>query len=196
MNENPKIHPFFSQYKTHDKDSQVLILGSFPSENSEKYGFYYGDKKNRFWSVLGEVLGESKLKEMEISDKIEFLHKNHIALWDIWAKCYKTKPSNADSSIDYNKSARANLNEILENRKIKKIFTTIGGSTMSKNPRGRYFKRWCIEDWLWEDYAKYFPHCKTKNEIVCPLYSTSGANWRTAREKLIDDYSQILEYIR
>lgn len=145
---------------------------------------------------MGEVLGESKLKEISINDKIEFLHKNHIALWDIWAKYYKTKPSNADSSIDYNKSIMANLDDILENRNIKKIFTTIGGSTKSKNPRGRYFKRWCIEDWLWKYYAKYFPHCKTKNEIVCPLYSTSGTNWRTPRKRLIDDYSQILEYIK
>lgn len=196
MNENPKIHPFFSQYQTYDKDSQVLILGSFPSANSEKYGFYYGDNKNRFWSVLGEVLGESKLKEMSISDKIEFLHKNHIAILDIWAKCYKTKPNSADSSIDYDKSTQADLKDILENRKIKKIFTTIGGSTMSKNPRGRYFKWWCIEDWLWKNYAEYFSHCKNKDEIVCPLYSTSGANWRTPTKRLIDDYSQILEYIK
>lgn len=47
------MHPFFSQYKTHNKDSQVLILGSFPSKNSEEYGFYYGDKKidfGAFWA--------------------------------------------------------------------------------------------------------------------------------------------------
>lgn len=53
MNENPKIHPFFSQYKTHDKGSQVLILGSFPSENSENMDFTMEIRKidfGAFWA--------------------------------------------------------------------------------------------------------------------------------------------------
>lgn len=32
-----------------NKNSVVLILGSFPSEKSLKQGFYYGNKNNRFW---------------------------------------------------------------------------------------------------------------------------------------------------
>ena len=35
-----------------DKDSRVLILGSFPSVKSRKVEFYYGNKQNRFWEVV------------------------------------------------------------------------------------------------------------------------------------------------
>ena len=38
-----------------DKNSKVLILGSFPSVKSREEGFYYGNKNNRFWRMLSSV---------------------------------------------------------------------------------------------------------------------------------------------
>ena len=39
----------------YDKNSEILILGSFPSVKSREQGFYYGHPQNRFWRVLGPI---------------------------------------------------------------------------------------------------------------------------------------------
>ena len=38
-------HPFPAIY---DKDSRILILGSFPSVKSREVNFFYGHPRNRF----------------------------------------------------------------------------------------------------------------------------------------------------
>ena len=38
-----------------DENSEILILGSFPSVKSRENQFYYGHPQNRFWKVLARV---------------------------------------------------------------------------------------------------------------------------------------------
>ena len=64
-----------------DKNSKVLILGSFPSEKSLKEGFYYGNKSNRFWEILFEYFDEKLVDDIQSKKKFLLTHK--IALWDI-----------------------------------------------------------------------------------------------------------------
>ena len=40
-----------------DKDSKILILGSFPSVKSREMNFFYMHKTNRFYKVLSSLLG-------------------------------------------------------------------------------------------------------------------------------------------
>lgn len=47
------IHPFPPLY---DSESEILILGSFPSVKSREQKFFYGHKQNRFWKVMAAVL--------------------------------------------------------------------------------------------------------------------------------------------
>ncbi|MEG2014939.1 MAG: DNA-deoxyinosine glycosylase, partial [Clostridia bacterium] len=61
----------------YDKESRILILGSFPSVISRKVDFYYGNARNRFWSMM-ETLYDVKL--VTTQEKIQFLRDNHIAL--------------------------------------------------------------------------------------------------------------------
>ena len=75
MVEYHTIKPFYN------KDSKVLILGSFPSRKSREEGFYYAHPKNRFWPVLSVIFNT------EITDKKEFLTQHHIALFDVCASC-------------------------------------------------------------------------------------------------------------
>lgn len=196
MNKNAKKHPFAPVF---DGDSKVLILGSFPSPNSIEAGFYYGDSSNRFWNILGALFGDSDLKSKSKDDKIAFLKSNHIALWDIWGYCYKNpqNSSNDNDILPEPESQKVDLDEILRTAKIQKIFTTIGGSENSTKPRGENFKKWGVEKWLWDNYAKYFPHCKDSRQIVCPLYSTSSASRRAriSDEILLNDYKQIKEIL-
>ena len=49
----------------YDRDSRILILGSFPSVKSREQQFFYGHKQNRFWRVMAEVLeGDRRAHEL------------------------------------------------------------------------------------------------------------------------------------
>lgn len=105
------IKPFYN------KDSKILILGSFPSVKSREEGFYYAHPRNRFWRVLSSVFEE------EIKDKKEFLKKHNIALFDVCASC-EIKGS-SDASI---KNITVNdIESILLNTNISQIF--VNGKT-------------------------------------------------------------------
>lgn len=68
-----------------DENSQVLILGSFPSVKSRETGFFYGHPQNRFWKVIAAVTGEDI--PQTIPEKKRLLLKNHIAVWDVVKSC-------------------------------------------------------------------------------------------------------------
>ena len=69
----------------YDKNSKVLILGSFPSVKSRQVDFYYGNKRNRFWETLCSYFGEAVPESTQ--DKIDFLLRRNIAIWDIVTEC-------------------------------------------------------------------------------------------------------------
>ena len=68
----------------HD-DSEILILGSFPSVKSREYGFYYSHPMNRFFPVLGRLFNEECPSSIE--DRKAFLKRHHIALYDVVEEC-------------------------------------------------------------------------------------------------------------
>lgn len=151
----------------YDENSKVLILGSIPSVKSREIGFYYAHPRNRFWWVLEQIycekIGDNK------KDKILFLKKHHIALFDVLQSCDIS--SSSDQSI---KNPVVNdLTLILENSSIRMIFTT-----------GRKAH---------ELYQKYiYPQIK-KSAILLP--STSPAHCaKNIEEILIKSYSQIMNY--
>ena len=98
-----------------DKNSKVLILGSFPSVKSRQIDFYYGNKQNRFWKTLCGYFGEAIPDDTQ--GKKDFLFRNNIALWDMVTACEIT--GSADSSIK--NAETANLRLVLDNANIKKI---------------------------------------------------------------------------
>lgn len=79
----------------YDANSQVLILGTFPSVKSRENDFYYGHPQNRFWKVLS-TLYKVPLPETK-QQKIEFLLQHHIAIYDVVESC--TITGSSDSSI-------------------------------------------------------------------------------------------------
>ena len=116
--ETHSIPPFFGS------DSQILILGSFPSVKSRESGFYYGHPQNRFWRVLSSVF-DAPLPQT-IEQKQEFLRTRHIALWDVAAEC--SIRGSADSSIS---AVTANdIAPLLRSTQIKAVF--LNGQTAQK----------------------------------------------------------------
>ena len=148
-----------------DENSEILILGSFPSQKSREAQFFYGHPQNRFWSVLSAVLGEKTPQSIE--EKREMLLKNRIALWDVIKSCEIVGSS--DSSI---KNAVPNdISGIIKKSNIKKIF--VNGKTAEK-----YYKKYILD-------STQIP--------ASVLPSTSPANAAYSLERLIDEWKVILE---
>lgn len=160
MKEKTIIHPIPPVY---DKDSKVLILGSFPSVKSRETAFFYGHKQNRFWRVIAGVFGDEAPET--IPDKKAFLLKHNIAVWDVIHSCEIT--GSADSSI---KNAVPNdINFIINESKIERIFTN-----------GKK------ADELYKKYIEKSMRIKAE----C-LPSTSPANAAWSLEKLIEKWKVI-----
>lgn len=69
-----------------DKNTKILILGSFPSEESLEKGEYYAYKRNNFWKLIGYLI-KKDLVSICYSKKIAELKKNGFGLWDVFASC-------------------------------------------------------------------------------------------------------------
>ena len=64
-----------------NKDSRVLVLGTFPSVKSRQQKFYYGHPQNRFWKVTAALLERGVPERIE--EKKKLLLEGHIAVWDV-----------------------------------------------------------------------------------------------------------------
>ena len=98
-----------------DKNSKVLILGSFPSVKSRRIDFYYGNKQNRFWKTVCGYFGE-EIPET-VQEKKRFLYRRNVALWDMVTACEII--GSADSSIK--NAETADLRLVLDHADIQKI---------------------------------------------------------------------------
>lgn len=150
------LHPFLPLF---DKNSKILILGSFPSVKSRQINFYYGHPQNRFWKVISAIFNEIEPKTIE--EKKLLVLSNNIALWDSIKSCDIVNSS--DSSI---KDVQINdIKGLIDNTNINKVI--FNGNTSYK-----MFKKYNKEN---------FENIK----FVC-LPSTSPANAKFKLQDLID----------
>lgn len=151
-----------------DKNSEILVLGSFPSVKSRENNFYYAHPQNRFWKVVASVYSCPVPKTVE--EKKNMLLSNKIAVWDVIRSCEIT--GSADNTI---KNVIPNdLSEILSVADIKKIYAN--GKTAQS---------------LYNKYIK-----KNTGVDIISLPSTSPANASYSLEKLIKEWKIINEYNR
>lgn len=161
MKQKHNIPPLYSS------ESEILILGSFPSVKSREQEFFYGHPQNRFWRVIAEVYGVFPPKTVE--QKKSLILENRLALWDVIKSCEITGSS--DSSI---KNVVPNdISLILKQSLVKKII--VNGKTAEKY------------------YIKYIePQLGVK--AVC-LPSTSPANAGWPFEKLLEEWKKALSAV-
>ncbi|HIT10454.1 MAG TPA: DNA-deoxyinosine glycosylase [Candidatus Onthousia faecigallinarum] len=163
MKKETIIHPLQPIYT---EDSLILILGSLPSKKSREENFYYANPKNRFWSVLSQIFQETpKTKE----EKITFLKKHRLALWDVIHSC--DIKGSSDASICNVKAN--NISSLIKKTKIKYIIAT--GQTAKK-----YYDKFLLP--------------KTKIEAIV-LPSTSPANAKVKEDELIKKYKVIKDLL-
>ena len=155
------VHPIPPLY---DKNSEILILGSFPSVKSREECFFYGHPQNRFWKVIARVLNEDFPETVQ--EKKSMMLRHNIAMWDVIHSC--EIEGSADSTI---KNVVPNdLNVILENTKIKKIY--VNGKKAE---------------------AMYKKYTEKKTGIKATvLPSTSPANAAWSEDRLYDEWKKIV----
>jgi hypoxanthine-DNA glycosylase len=69
-----------------DRDTRILILGSFPGEASLAAQQYYAHPRNQFWRLLSSILGE-ELVTLAYPHRLQRLLAHRIGLWDVLAAC-------------------------------------------------------------------------------------------------------------
>jgi len=125
------IHPFEPIIF---EDSEILILGTFPSIKSFENEFYYSHPKNQFWKILSQIFNEKEPETIE--EKIDFLKKHKIALWDSICECIREKDNSRDDNLkDINPCPIDKLLKKYSN--IKKIAVT---SRLAEKVIKNYFK--------------------------------------------------------
>lgn len=155
------IHPFDPIF---DKNSQILIFGTFPSEQSREYGFFYGHLRNRFWKLI-TLLTKAETIPVSIGEKKKILLQNKIALWDVIHSC------------DIKGSRDASITNIIPND-LSKILKSSNISRIFANGKKAY-----------DIYMKYCFR-KIRRDVI-KLPSTSPANASYDLERLKAEWNKI-----
>lgn len=154
------IHPFEPVYRN---DSEILILGTFPSVKSREQNFYYGHPRNRFWQVLARIFNE-KLP-ITIPEKKALLYRHRIALWDVISCCDIT--GSDDSSIK--NVTPVDLQRVIKASRIAAVYAN-----------GRK---------AGELYKRYQKHDGALDITVLPSTSPANAAWNL--ERLVEEWREI-----
>ncbi|WP_314069050.1 DNA-deoxyinosine glycosylase [Campylobacter showae] len=164
-----QTHPFKPIF---DKNSKILILGSFPSVVSRKSGFYYANPQNRFWRVLARILNVPP--PVSTDEKIKFLLAHRIAIYDAAISCEIKGSSDAKMTA----VAPANLEPIFSGACIVQVFSN-GGKAHE----------------ICEKYLKNQILNATGKEPA-KLPSTSPANANFSFERLMQEWTIIAEALK
>jgi len=164
-----QTHPFKPIF---DKNSKILILGSFPSVVSRKLGFYYANPQNRFWRVLARILNASVPESTD--EKINFLLAYRIAIYDAAISCEIKGSSDAKMTA----IVPANLESIFSGARIAQVFAN-GGKAHE----------------ICEKYLKTQILNATGKEAV-KLPSTSPANANFNFERLVREWAAVAEALK
>ena len=79
-----------------DKNTEILILGSLPSDISIRTGEYYANPQNQFWRIIFTIFNNSN-PCYQYSDKTDLLLKHKIGLWDVLTEAHRQ--GSLDSNI-------------------------------------------------------------------------------------------------
>lgn len=142
--ENPKkgLDP------SYDDETKVLILGTFPGEESLEFSKYYNDNSNRFWPTISEIFDIRGT----YSSKLKCLLDYGVGIWDIFE--YAQRIGSEDNKIE--KAMYNDIEDFLSNNQSIEFLVFNGKNTY---------------DWLNEDYPSISGLVKLKR-----LQSTSGLN--------------------
>ncbi len=151
-----------------NNDSEILILGSLPSVISIKKQEYYANPTNQFWKILSSVFEEKIVEFESYQDKLKFLKKHKIALWDV------IKNADRDGSLDVNirNEEYNDLYEKIKKYNIRKVY--VNGKKAEKS------------------VVRYLRDNKIDNIFYEVLTSSSSANTRYTLDNKILFWKRII----
>lgn len=146
------------------KDSKILILGSLPSDKSIMANEYYANKTNHFWKILISIFYGTQEDINTYANKIQFILKNHIALWDTYKQANRegsedkniingefnnikwllTEYPNIENILLNGKSAQKAFEKYMENEKLQCVYQYVPSSS-SLNTSYRFQEK--VECW-------------------------------------------------
>jgi hypoxanthine-DNA glycosylase len=115
-----------------DENSEVLILGTFPSVISLENKQYYANPRNQFWKIIYSAFNFQI--ESNYEGRIKFLLDNKIAVWDVIE--YAFREGSLDKSIK--DEVPNGIYELLEN--YPNIHTIIFNGLTSEKYFKKYFR--------------------------------------------------------
>lgn len=72
-----------------DPATRLLILGSLPGDASLAAGQYYAHPRNAFWTLIGDVIGQS-FTNLPYDTRLVCLAEASIGLWDVIASAERS----------------------------------------------------------------------------------------------------------
>ena len=79
-----------------DGGARVLILGNMPSAMSLAAQQYYGNPRNAFWRIMGEIFGFDA--EAPYEARTAAMRANGVAVWDVLRSCRRI--GSLDSAVE------------------------------------------------------------------------------------------------
>ena len=163
---NDEMNPLKSSFlPISNHDAEILILGSLPGEKSLELQEYYGHAQNKFWKIIAAITANDL--PQNYADKIQLLHRNKIALWDV------IQAANRSGSLD-----TAILNEVPND-----LETLISEHALLKTIAFNGRKAAAV-------FYKYFKEKEGIKYILLP--SSSPANARFGMEKMVEVWREKL----
>ena len=146
-------------------DTQVLIIGTMPSEASLAAGEYYAFRYNAFWPIIGALCGK-KLYTYE--QKKQALQKMRLGLWDNLQYCRREGSSDSRIRDEIPNDFTALL----------QVYPQIKKLLFNGKKSADFFKKY--QPVLWREYS----------HVTMP--STSSANARLSLEQKTEIWRQEL----
>ncbi|MFD1771058.1 DNA-deoxyinosine glycosylase [Sphingobacterium suaedae] len=115
------------------ENSKILILGSLPGDRSLAEQQYYAHPQNRFWKTIANLFNEPF--PLTYPERIELLHRKHIALWDV---C-RTAIRKGSMDTDINQEEPNPIHRLLEQQ--PDIKTICFNGQKAKTLYDKYFDR-------------------------------------------------------
>lgn len=151
------------------KNSQVLVLGTMPGEQSLLLQQYYANRGNHFWRILFQIFDHEFSADYDV--RKELIIKNNLALWDVLYSC--EREGSLDSKIK--NEIPNNFSEFLENH--PQISTIV----FSSKAAAAYFKKYVS------------PPLQLK---YLTLPSPSGANAQLSLAEKTELWLELLSYLK
>ncbi|KQZ42603.1 DNA-deoxyinosine glycosylase [Duganella sp. Root1480D1] len=79
-----------------DERTRLLVLGSLPGDKSLAVQEYYGNRQNKFWMLMSQVIALD-LVPLDYSSRLKALLAHGVGLWDVVAEAHR--PGSLDSRI-------------------------------------------------------------------------------------------------